>query len=158
MKHNFILTIASLLSILLMTFHLTQDTLHASYARAGTAEARGSALIVGIPILVGWLWGTLLLAERRSGYIIMLVGSAIALGMPVIHVILAWGRGSLVLSEFARTGWAFFFVWTLFALGMTGLFSLILAVRGLRTHKNWNVVPAAPQERNDKVADSQRTK
>ena len=88
----------------------------------------------------------------------MLVGSAIALGMPVIHVILAWRRESIVRSEFARTGWAFFFVWTLFALGMTGLFSLILAVRGLRTHKNWNVVPAAPQERNDKVADSQRTK
>src|SRR6516162_1005774 len=151
MKNKRMLTIASLLSILMMTFHLTQDTLHASYARAGTAEARGSALIVCVPILVGWLWGTLLLAERRSGYIIMLVGSVIALGMPVIHVILAWGRGSLVLSEFARTGWAFFFVWTLFALGMTGLFSLILAVRGLRTHKNWNVVPAAPQERNDKV-------
>ena len=132
MKHNFLLTIASLLSILLMTVHLTQDTLHASYASAGTFEARGSALIVGVPILVGWLWGTLFLTERRSGYIIMLVGSAIALGMPVIHVILAWGRGSLVRSEFARTGWAFFFVWTLFALGMTGLSSLILAVRGLR--------------------------
>ena len=131
MKNKRMLTIASLLSILLMTFHLTQDTLHASYARAGTAEARGSALIVGVPILVGWLWGTLFLAERRSGYIIMLVGSVLALGMPVIHVILAWGRGSLVLSEFARTGWAFVFVWTLFALGMTGLFSLILAVRGL---------------------------
>jgi len=136
MKHNFILTIASLLSILLMTFHLTQDTLHASYAMAGTAEARGSALIVGIPILVGWLWGTLLLAERRSGYIIMLVGSAIALGMPVIHVILAWRRESIVRSEFARTGWAFFFVWTLFALGITGLFSLILAVRGLRSPRS----------------------
>ena len=158
MKNKLMLTIASLLSILMMTFHLTQDTLHASYARAGTAEARGSALIVGVPILVGWLWGTLLLAERRSGYIIMLVGSVIALGMPVIHVILAWGRGSLVLSEFSRTGWSFFFVWTLLALGTTGLFSLILAVRGLRTQKNWNVVPAAPQERNDKVADSQRTK
>lgn len=136
MKHNFMLNIASLLSILLMTFHLTQDTLHASYARAGTAEARGSALIVGVPILVGWLWGTLFLAERRSGYIIMLVGSVIALGMPVIHVISAWGRGSLVQSEFARTGWAFVFVWTLFALGMTGLFSLILAVRGLQSPRS----------------------
>ncbi|HXZ81734.1 MAG TPA: hypothetical protein VEG30_17535 [Terriglobales bacterium] len=133
MKRKLMLTSTSLLSILLMTFHLTQDTLHASYARAGTAEARGTALIVGVPILVGWLWGTLLLAERRSGHIIMLVGSAIALAMPVIHVILGWGRGSIVRSDFARTGWAFFFVWTLFALGMTGLFSLILAVRGLRS-------------------------
>jgi hypothetical protein len=135
-KHNSLLTSASLLSILLMTFHLTQDTLHASFAAAGTAEARGSALIVGVPILVVWLWGTLLLAERRSGYIIMLIGSVLALGMPVIHLILAWGRGSLVRSEFARTGWAFFFVWTMFALGMTGLFSLILAVRGLRSPRS----------------------
>ena len=133
MKNKLMLTTTSLLSILLMTFHLTQDTLHASYARAGTAEARGSALMVGVPILVGWLWGTLLLAERRSGYIIMLVGSVVALGMPIIHVALAWGRESLVRSEFARTGWAFFFVWTLFALGMTGLFTFILAVRGLRS-------------------------
>jgi hypothetical protein len=133
MKNKLMLTITSLLSIVLMTFHLTQDTLNASYAAAGTAEAKGSALMVGVPILVGWLWGTLLLAERRSGYIIMLVGSVIALGMPVIHVILAWGRESLVRSEFARTGVTFFFVWTLVALGVTGLFSLILAVRGLRS-------------------------
>ncbi len=39
MKHNSILTIASLLSILLMTLHLTSDTVH---ARVGTAEAGGS--------------------------------------------------------------------------------------------------------------------
>ena len=136
MKHNVLLTSASLLSILLMTFHLTQDTLHASFASAGTFEARGSGLIVGVPILVVWLWGTLLLAERRSGTIIMLVGGVLALGMPVIHVILSWGRGTLVRSEFARTGWAFFFVWTMFALGMTGLLSLILAVRALRSRRS----------------------
>ncbi len=36
MKHNSILTIASLLSILLMTLHLTSDTVH---ARVGTASS-----------------------------------------------------------------------------------------------------------------------
>ena len=79
MKHNVMLTIASLLSILLMTLHLTSDTVH---ARVGTGEAGGSTL-VAVPILVVWLYGTLVLAERRSGYIIMLVGSLLALGMPV---------------------------------------------------------------------------
>jgi hypothetical protein len=32
-------------------------------------------------VLVLWLYGTLLLAERRSGHIIMLVGALLALGM-----------------------------------------------------------------------------
>jgi hypothetical protein len=124
MKNNLTLTITSLLSILFMTFHATSDTLR---ARAGTPEAGGSTLI-GVPILVLWLYGTLLLAERRSGYIIMLIGSLLALGMPVIHVMAAAGvfRGQL-----ARGNGDFLFVWTLQALGVTGMFSLILAARAL---------------------------
>src|SRR5690242_12413982 len=86
-KNNLMLTISSMLSILFMTFHLAQDTLH---ARVGTAEAGGSTLI-GVPILVVWLFGPLVLAERRSGHIIMLVGSIFAMGMPVIHVMGAAG-------------------------------------------------------------------
>jgi hypothetical protein len=73
MKRNHILVVTSLLSILLMTFHLTQDAVH---AKPGNPEAGGSTL-VAVPILVIWLYGTLLLAERRSGNIIMLVGSLI---------------------------------------------------------------------------------
>jgi hypothetical protein len=72
------LTIASLLSILFVTLHLTSDTVH---AKVGTGEAGGSTL-VAVPILVVWLYGTLVLAERRSGHIIMLIGSLLALGMP----------------------------------------------------------------------------
>ena len=63
MKPNVMLTVTSLLSILFMTLHLTSDTVH---ARVGTAEAGGSTL-VAVPILVVWLYGTLVLAERRSG-------------------------------------------------------------------------------------------
>ena len=62
MKHNLMLTITSLLTILFMTLHLTSDTLH---ARVGTPEAGGSTL-VAVPVLVIWLYGTLVLAERRS--------------------------------------------------------------------------------------------
>jgi len=118
------LTIASLLSILFMTFHLTSDTLR---ARAGTSEAGGSTL-VGVPVLALWLYGTLLLGERRSGYIIMLVGSLLGLGMPVIHVMAAAGifRGQL-----AKSNGDFLFVWTLHMLGLISLFSLVLSVRGL---------------------------
>ena len=124
MKPNLMLTIASLLSILFITLHLTSDTIH---ARVGTPEAGGSTL-VAVPVLVVWLYGTLLLAERRSGHIIMLVGSLIALGMPVLHVM---GAGGIFRGQIAKSSPAFLFVWTLHALGVTGMFSLILSVRGL---------------------------
>ena len=110
MKHNSMLTIASLLSILFMTLHLTSDTVH---ARAlGTAEAGELNPPVAVPILVVWLYGTLVLAERRSGYIIMLpVGSLLALGMPVIHEMGAgwclWRPDRQVQPS------PFLFVWTL---------------------------------------------
>src|SRR5690348_2355033 len=82
MKRNLPLVITSLLSIVLMTFHMTQDTL---YARAGTPEAAGSTL-VAVPILVVWLYGTLVRPEGRLGYVIMLIGSIIAMAMPAIHM------------------------------------------------------------------------
>jgi hypothetical protein len=127
MKLN-LLTITSLLSILFMTFHLTSDTIH---ARVGTSEAGGSTL-VAVPVLVIWLYGTLVLAERRSGLIIMLIGSLLALGMPVAHVM---GAEGVFRGQIARSSPAFLFVWTLHVLGVTGMFSLILSVRGLRSLK-----------------------
>jgi hypothetical protein len=124
MKQDLLLTITSLLTILLLTLHLTSDTIH---ARVGTPEAGGSTL-VGVPVLVLLLYGTLVLGERRSGYIIMLLGSIIGLGMPIIHVM---GAGGIFHGQIARSSPAFLFVWTLHALGVTGMFSLILSVRAL---------------------------
>jgi hypothetical protein len=124
MKRNLILTITSLLSILFMTFHLAQDTVH---AKVGNPEAGGSTL-VAVPVLVIWLYGTLVLAERRSGYIIMLIGSLMALGMPIIHVKAAAG---FFQGQIANRPDAFWFVWTLHALGVLGMFSLILSAQGL---------------------------
>ena len=133
MKQNLLLIITSLLSILFMTLHLTGDTIRAS---AGTPEAGGSTLIA-VPILVVWLYGTLMLAERGSGHIIMLVGALLALLMPVAHVI---GAGGIFRWQIARSGPSFLFVWTLHAIGVTGMFSLILSVRGL-----WNLRRGQPR-------------
>ena len=124
MKHNLTLTITSLLSILFMTFHLTQDTLH---AKVGSPEAGGSTL-VAVPVLVVWLYGTLVLPERRSGYVIMLVGSILAMAMPVMHVT---GPRGIFSGEMAKYSGAFLFFWTFFVLGVAGMFSFILALRGL---------------------------
>src|SRR5256885_1402089 len=125
MKHNVMLTIASLLSIVLMTFHFTDDVL-----REGGMAVRGAWNLIAVLILLVWLYGTLVLAERRSGYIIMLIGSLLGAGMPVLHMILA---RTVVTNEVARTRGGYFFVWTLLALGVTGLFSFILSARGLRS-------------------------
>ena len=124
MKQSVVLTITSLLSILLVTFHFTSDTLHAKF---GTPEAGGLTLVV-VPILVVWLYGTLVLAERRSGYVIMLVASLAAMFLPVIHVM---GAGGVFHGSIAKSSGAFLFVWTLHALGVTTMFSVILCVREL---------------------------
>jgi hypothetical protein len=41
------------------------------------------------------------------------------------------GVGGIFRGAIAKSSPAFLFVWTLHALGVTGMFSLILAVRGL---------------------------
>ena len=119
MKPNVLLTIASLLSILLSTFHLSDDIVRGM-------EKGGLSNLIAVPILVIWLYGTLVLAGRRSGYVIILLGSLLASAMPVIHM-----TGAGVGGAIAKSSGAFFFVWTLIALGVTGLFSIILAARGL---------------------------
>ena len=124
MKNNVLLTVTSLLSILFMTLHLTSDTIHASF---GTPEAGGSTLVL-VPVLVLWLYGSLALPERRSGRIIMLVGSLLALGMPIIHVT---GASGIFHGAIAKSSPAFLFVWTLHMLGVLGMFSLILSARAL---------------------------
>ena len=133
MKNNLLLTITSLLSILFMTFHMTSDTLR---ARVGSPEAGGLTL-VAVPVLAIWLYGTLVLAERRPRYVIMLVGSLIAIGMPVLHVL---GAEGVFHVQLAKGNGDFLFVWTLQVLGVTGMFSLILSARGL-----WN--PASLETR-----------
>ena len=130
MEHKVTLTITSVLSILLTTLHLTSDALR---ARAGTPEAGGSTL-VAVPVLVVWLYGTLFLPERRSGRIIMLIGAILAMVMPVVHVT---GAAGVFQGVLAKGSGDFVFVWTLHALGATGMFSLLLSVRGLwRLHRD----------------------
>ena len=120
MKHNVLLTIASLLSILLLTFHLAGDIVRGM-------EKGGLSNLIAVPILVVWLYGTLVLAERRLGYVIILLGSLLGLGVPFIHM-----KGAGLGAQVAKTpSGGFFFVWTLIALGVTALFSIILSVGGL---------------------------
>ena len=125
MKQNITLTIASLLSILFITLHTADDIVR------GMEPGTLFDLIV-LPILAAWLYGTLALAGKRSGYVIILLGSLLGLVVPVIHM-----KGAGVGGAIAKSSGAFFFIWTLLALGVTALFSIILSACGL-----WRRPPA----------------
>jgi hypothetical protein len=128
MRRNVPLTIASLLSVVLFTVHLAHDIVFGldSMSRAGT--------FTFLLIMLVSLYGTVELAGRRWGYVVTLLLGILATGVPVLHTV--GGPRS------AARG--FFFVWTLLALGTTGVFSIALSVRGL-----WRSFRARP--RNDAV-------
>ena len=117
MQRNATLVVTSLLSILLLTLHVTDDIVRG----ISKAESSNTALIV-LTIL---LYGTLVLAERRSGHVIMLLVGLFAAAMPVMHM-----RGAHY-GEIAKSPGGFFFVWTLWALGGLGGFTFIGAALGL---------------------------
>jgi hypothetical protein len=119
MKHNLMLTLASLLSIGFLTFHLADDIVR------GTEPGRLPNL-GGVLILAVWLHGTLVLAERRSGYVIVLLGSLLGAGVPVIHMM---GKG--VGGKIAQSSGGFFFIRTLLALGDRALLRHPLCARSL---------------------------
>jgi hypothetical protein len=85
-------------------------------------------MVIPVLILSGWMYGALALSGRRSGYIIMLLGAIIGIGVPVIHMS---GPTGLVSSRIANSRAAFFWVWQNFTLGVISVFSLMLAARAL---------------------------
>jgi NO-binding membrane sensor protein with MHYT domain len=122
MTHNTKLIIASLLSILFLSFHLTDDIVRGY--EPGTLTN-----LSALPIMVVWLYGAIVLGEKRSGHVIMLIGALLGLGIPIIHF-----KGAGV-AEIATSDGGFFFVWTLIAGGATSLFSVVLAARLLLNPK-----------------------
>lgn len=132
MRHGVTLAVASLLSVLLFTFHLADDIVRG--IEPGTLSN-----LTALPICVVWLYGALVLAERRSGYVVMLLGSLLGLAVPFLHM---RGTGVGVGGPIAGSGGALFFVWTLIALGVTALLSLVLSARGLWSLRRGRPRPA----------------
>jgi hypothetical protein len=117
MKESAILVVTSLLSILMLTLHVADDIVRG----ISNAEPSKTALVV----LVIFLYAPLMLARRRSGFIIMLLLGFFAAAMPVIHM------ASVRYPTIARSDGGFFFVWTLWVLGGLGGVTVILSARGL---------------------------
>lgn len=118
MKNHWLLVNVSLLSILLMSLHITDDIVRG-------ISPPGADNVGAVVIFVVWLIGTLLLTERRSGQVIMLLGGLFAAAMPVLHM-----KGARY-PAIATSSGGFFFIWTLIVVGATGTLAVILAARAL---------------------------
>jgi hypothetical protein len=123
MKDRVTLTITSLLSIVFFSMHWADEM--ARGLEPGTLSSAGGFLILAV-----WLSATLVFSDRVWGLIVLLLGSLLASGVPILHM---QGRG-LVLGRYANTNAMFFWVWTNVALGASGMVSLVLSVRCL-----WNL-------------------
>jgi hypothetical protein len=118
-KQNDLLSVTSVLSVLLLALHISQDIVF-GFDRAGLNH------LVGVALLLLIVCGAVLLRERRSGTAIMLFGGLMAATMLPLHM-----RNGLR-PEFLEKPGALLFVWTLYVLGVNGAFSVILAVGALR--------------------------
>jgi hypothetical protein len=116
------LTIISLLSVILLPFHIAGDV------ALGLDKGGSGMFFVVVPILLVIACAALLLAERRLGHVIMFLGGLATLGMPMIH------RNNGFTPTIAKAPGGVFFMWTLVALGVTGGLAMILSTRGL-----WNL-------------------
>jgi len=123
MKPSVVLTITSLFTILLLTFHISDEV-------ARGMEHGGLNMVIPLLIVAVWLYGTVVLAERRSGYIIMLLIAFFGIGIPILHMSGIGLVGGRVATD---SPGAFFWVWQNMAMCVISAFSLIVAGRCL-----WN--------------------
>ena len=120
MNDRITLTVASLLTIVLLVVHLSIEIVHG--VESGTVST-----YAGVVVLAVWMYGALPLGDRRSGLIIMLVGGILGAGIAVLHM-----RGAgLAGGRIGKTADAFLWVSTTLAFGLTATFSVFLATRGL---------------------------
>jgi hypothetical protein len=137
MKRNVLLTITSLLSILFLTFHISDEI-------ARGMEVGGLNMVIPMIVVAVWLYGTLVLAGRRSGYIIMLIIAIFGTGIPILHMS---GAAGLIGGKIAvDSSGAFFWAWGNWTLCVISIFSIILAVRCL-WDPQWGESPMLPATR-----------
>ncbi len=122
MKQNDLLSVTSLVSVLLLALHISQDIVF-GLDRAGLNH------LVGVAILLVIVCGAVLLRDRLLGKVIMLLGGVMAAGMLPLHM-----RHGLRPELLAKSG-ALLFVWTLYVLGVIGAFTVILAAQAMRRRR-----------------------
>jgi hypothetical protein len=107
------------LSILLFTLHWADDV--ARGIDKGGASGWGAIIVLAL-----WLHASLLLTERRSGLVIILLASLLGVGITILHM-----QGAIFGGRAADPAGVFFWVWTLIALGVSATVSVILSAGSL---------------------------
>lgn len=115
------LTVTSLLTILLFSLHWADEI--ARGIEPGTRAAAG-----GFGILFVWLYATLAIGTKRSGLWLQLLGAILGSGVPILHMQNAGWVGGRIATN---SPGAFFWVWTMIAMGACGMIAAALAVRAL---------------------------
>jgi hypothetical protein len=121
MKDRVTLTCTSLLSIVLFSLHWADEV-------ARGMEPGTTAGVGGLLILFVWLYATLAIGHRRSGLVLLLLASSLAAVVPILHM---QGAGMVGGHIAPNSSGALFWVWTLIALGASGMLSVALTVRRL---------------------------
>jgi len=116
MASDRLLTVVSLLSLVLLTLHISDDI-----ARGISSLSFASMIAVLVAAML--LYATLTGEGRRAGAVSGFLIGLFALAMPALHF-----RGAHI-NEIARSSGGLFFIWTLWALGALGATGMILAVR-----------------------------
>src|SRR5438046_9805215 len=99
MKQHALLSITSIVSVLLLSLHISQDIVF-GFDRAGLNH------LVGVAILLLVVGGAVLLRARPSGKVIRLLSGVMAVGMLPLHIRNGWRRGVLGKSGAVLLGWA----------------------------------------------------
>ena len=120
MKPLTILVVTSLLSTFLVILHTADDVVRGF-------EPGGLKHLQTILTMAVWLYGTVALTGRRSGYIVMLLGALLGVLVSIAHMI---GTG-LVGGRIANTDGMLIWVLTPLVLGVTASVSVVLAAQGL---------------------------
>ena len=122
MRQNDLLSSTSILSVLLLALHISQDIVF-GFDRAGLNHLAGAGILLVIAC------GAILWRERISGKVIMLLGGLLSALMLPMHM-----RNGMR-PEFLEKSGALLFIWILYVLGVMGGFSMILAIQALRTRR-----------------------
>lgn len=108
--------------MVLLTLHIVDDIVRG-------VDSAGMMNMIGIVVAAVLVYGATVLRERLAGQIMMFLIGFIAAAMPVIHL------RSPRINELAQGDNGFFFVWTLWALGVIGIFGMLLAVDMFRERR-----------------------
>ena len=120
MTRGALLTIASLLTVLFLTIHISDEI-------ARGLEVGGLNMVIPVLVLAGLVYGTLIL-RGRPAYTVMLIVAILGTGVPIVHMSGVGLVGGRIAVDSAGS---FFWVWQNIALCTISALSLPLSIRCL---------------------------